>query len=156
VSYTPRYTTPDQVRGQSLKLLGTAPDDALLPHIEAAEASIDNRLGTVYRLPLTAVTPIVGQIAAAHAAARAIGALYGNRGGRGEPDEATTLSQWAEAALRYTVENTTIPAELIPRPVAEVRPMLRTTTPAPSPMQDVLQDAFQYRPSYVGYPRRVN
>jgi hypothetical protein len=146
------YTTWDNVQNRARMLLKDENEESLAPFISAAEAWADNRLRTVYKMPLTTVDPILAEIVAAEAAALAIADAFSNRG-RDEVTLAGDLHRWAQETLDYCINNTTLTAELIPRPTAEARPMVATNTPAPSSMNQLLDQAFAYRGG-PGWPRR--
>lgn len=145
------YTTWDKVQARARMLLQDETADTLAPFITAAETWVDNKLRTVYQVPLTAVDQIVVEIATAEAAAMAIADHFSNRG-RDEVTLAQDLHKWADENLTFVVTNTTLTAVEIPRPTSEARHMVKSTTPAVSPMQDTLADAFSYRPQTGGYP----
>lgn len=144
MSYTPRYTNWQAVQARARTLLQDATEEDLAPFIVAAEAWVDNKLRWVYRLPLTVVDPIIREIAAAEAAALAIADQFTNRG-RDDVTLAQHLHQWAEESLDYAITHRTLTAEQHPQRTGEARPFIRSTTPGPSPMQGILEQAFSYR-----------
>lgn len=146
------YTGWEKVQGRARMLLQDETEDTLAPFITAAEAWVDNQLRTVYKMPLTVVDPIVGEIATAEAAALAIADHFSGRG-REEVTLAQDLHKWANDTLTFSISNMTLTTEQVAKPAAEARPMVRSNTPAPSPIGSLLNDAFQYRGG-PGWPRR--
>lgn len=142
--YTPRYTDWQAVQARARTLLVDATEESLAPFIAAAEAWIDNKLRWVYRLPLSTVDPIIREVAASEAAALAIADEFSNRG-RDDVTLAMHLHQWAEESLDYAIKHRTLTAEQYPHRTGEARPFIRTTTPGPSPMQGILDQAFRYQ-----------
>lgn len=138
------YTDWQAVQARARMLLQDETEESLAPFITAADAWMDNQLRSVYRLPLSVVDPIIGEIAAAEAAALAIADRFANRG-PGDVTLAQDLHRWAEDSLNFAIANRTLTAEQVPRLTGASRPLARSTTPGPSPMQGLLNQAFGYR-----------
>jgi len=138
------YATPDQVRALSevIRKFTDLTDEVIAGYIAKAQARIDGHLAARYRVPLAEpVPPIINSIAVDMAAAFILDEKTTERF-KDQTTFAEVLMRRAEADLKAVVEKglidrdpgvvLAVPAR--PRPGPQIAP----TTPAKSPMEDVI------------------
>lgn len=140
------YCTPDKVRGAN-ELLNSAeafPDEKITPNIQKAQTRIDAVLSERYKTPLPEPVPgIVESIAQDMSAGMMLEDMFANHPSQELLNLAGKYLKRAEDDLASVVEKRKLDGlagiELAEIPGSTGQPAMASTTPGPSPLEELLK-----------------